>query len=123
DLALHLIQRHHAGLSDPRAHATDDLKAAAALRRHVERGLHRENRAQGANIGDRIARGLIGFELTMLPGFRYLRHHDGDAPRILLLCHATLAHALASACSGDGNLKVPANRAASLSTRNSCTPR
>ena len=46
DVVLDRVERHHAGLPDPRPDPARDMDAAAALRRHVERRARRQDFAQ-----------------------------------------------------------------------------
>ena len=122
DVAFHRLERHHAGLSDPRPHTARDMVAAAALRRHIEGGLCREHLAQIADIGDRLADGLVGLEVAMQARVRDLRDRHRDAPRIWLqriwlqrigFSVLLLLIAPASTAVGTGNFAEPLNSVAS----------
>src|SRR5262249_7161928 len=117
DIALDLLQRHHAGLSNPRLHVAGHAEAAPTLWCHVKRGLYRKHLTQAADIGHRIANSLIGLEVAVQARLRYLRHRDRDAPRAGFLCQAGLGRtSLAHCCapfSGMGTLAEPLTSAAS----------
>ena len=90
----------------------DPWRVPVAVAQIPDTGLHRKHLAQASDIGHRVADSLIGLDVAMQARLRYLRHCDGDAPRVGLLCGVALAHCCAP-FSGKGNLAEPLASAAS----------
>ena len=121
DLVLDRIERHHAGLPDPRPDPPLDVEAAAAHRGDIERGTGGENFAQAADLGDGLA------HRPCRPRCRDAVRSRGSAPRrrerardrACRSCRSVCSWLLSAApvCAGEGNFHDPPSNVVSSSAR------
>ena len=111
DVVLDRLERHHAGLANPRPHMAGDMETAAALRRHVERCMRRAAlRASPRPRPSPCATASSASISRCSPLSGICATATGRA-RVGLVGRAGLAHSCcAPTFSGDGNLHASARQ-------------